>query len=411
MPLTPAEPAPHPPSLPRWKRLLFWAILLGGLLLTLEVTAQLYLRVARGYAGGSFLQYQFDPYKNIHPTRGWVDTRGVVHNAQGFRRDEDVPRIKPPGTLRVFLMGASTAYGTGGLWPHLQRDFAVLRNSETIDAYLEEALQEEFPDRRVEVINAAIPSVWTHHHLIYLNQTILGYEPDLILFLDGLNDHFHFDRNHDQFASYAYSEQSRVIMGPPTLTSLATMNGWWLFRVSAAAHVSIRAAQGVKALIRRPPPPAPIQVDEALEALQEVFAANALRMIERNAAVLTHEGVPALFMLQPMLVLERERLPRMPEIERRLFAFNLEATPENYEAYIRGATPRVTSMVRESVESLGARFLDLTGVYREVEGEQIFTDYAHLTPLGNRLLAERILDAVLPLLHAGDTAPSGAVSP
>lgn len=403
----PSDPTAQEGALPRWKLLLFWAILVAGLVGLLEGSARVYLRVARGYSGGDFLQYRFDPYKNIRPVPDWEDTRGVVHNAQGFRRDGDVPREKPEGTLRIFLMGASTAYGTGGLWPHLQRDFPVLRNSETIDAYLETLLRQDFPGRSVEVVNAAIPSIWTHHHLIYLNQSILRYEPDLVIFLDGLNDHYYYDRGHDQFAAYAYNEQSHTIMGPPTVGSLVRMNAWWLFRVSAAAHVGIRALQGLKTVVRPPPPPAPIPMPSALEDLDLVFERNALAMIERNALLLQHEGIPALFLLQPMLILERERIPRMPEVEQRLFEFNITATQENYEDFIRGAVPRVAGRIREVVEPLGARFVDLTGLYRDVGGEQIFTDYAHLTPRGNELLAQRIHGEVVDLLRREPSATGG----
>lgn len=403
-------PASRTPSLTFGKRLLFSSILLLLVLGTLELIAQVYLRTARGYAGGSFLQYEFDPYKNIHPVPNWEDKRGVRHNAQGFRRSEDVTREKGPNTFRVFLMGASTAYGTGGLWPHIQRDFEVLRNDETIDAYLERLIERELPGMDVEVVNAAIPSVWTHHHLIYLNQTILGFDPDLVVFIDGLNDHFYYNPDHDQFGAYVYTEQSRVIMGPATLGSLVRMNGWWLFRTSAFAHVAIRAAQGLARTLSPPSPLPEIDVEGALVRQEEVFRANALAMIRRNALLLRHEGIPALFALQPMLVLERERLPRMPEIERRMFEFNLESTAPRYEEYIVSATPRVAAMIEETVEPLGGRFVDLTGIYSQAGEEQIFTDYAHLTPVGNRMLAEALLPALLPMLPGIEVERAGEPS-
>jgi hypothetical protein len=63
-----------------------------GLLLTvlvcsflLELCSYVYLRVAEGYDGQHLMMHQFDDYKNIHPTPGYQDTRGVIHNAQGFR--------------------------------------------------------------------------------------------------------------------------------------------------------------------------------------------------------------------------------------------------------------------------------------------------------------------------------------
>jgi hypothetical protein len=393
MPTDP-QTAGHPLSL--WKKVAFSGVLVVVVLGTLEIVSQVYLRAARGYAGGEFLQQQFDPYKNIRLTEGWEDTRGVRHNPQGFRRTEETEREKPAGTFRIFLMGASAAYGTGGLWPHLQRDYEVIPNEHTIDAFIETMLGDALPEyERVEVINAAIPSIWTHHHLIYLNQTVLRYDPDLILFLDGLNDHFYYHPEHDQFAGYVYTEQSHVIMGPPTVRSLIRMNGWWLFRRSAFAHVAIRAGQGLATVVRgRQGDTVPIMVDQAVESLQEVFRSNALTMIERNALILRREGIPALFMLQPMLILERENVDRMPEIERRLFDFNVGSTQPNYEEYMRRATPIVADMVRETVEPLGGRFLDLTGIFERSDG-QIFTDYAHLTPEGNRILATHVVEAIL----------------
>ncbi len=393
-PMTPPETPETPTSLSFGKKLAFSLILLvivGGLA---ELGANLYLRAARGYAGGEFLQYEFDAYKNIGLARNWVDTRGVRHNSQGFRRDTDVARDKPAGTFRVILMGASTAYGLGGLWPHIQTEYEVLDNSETIDAYLEPMLKERLGIANVEVINTAVPSIWTHHHLINLNQTILGYEPDLILFLDGWNDYFFRDRWHDQFASYAHGEQASAIMGPPTVGSLARMNGWWLFRKSALVHVVARAVRDLKPLLKRPGRGQPIVLDTALADLSYVFERNARKMIERNALILRQEGIPTLFMLQPILALERDHMARMPEVERRLFEFNIAAWPEGYETYIRAAVPIIAKRVEETVTPLGGRFLDLTGIYPTSQG-QIFTDYAHLTPEGNRILAQRVADEIV----------------
>ena len=149
---------PDARPLPLWKRVTFSLILLAIVLAVGEGLASLYLRAFRGYDGKHLYQYDFDPYKNILPTANYVDTRGIRHNAQGFRRDEDVPLEKPAGTYRIFLMGASTAYGMGGLWPHLQTKFEVLKNSETIDAYLQQQLRAALPGRNIEVINAAINS-------------------------------------------------------------------------------------------------------------------------------------------------------------------------------------------------------------------------------------------------------------
>ena len=400
-PLRPPSSAPQRPPivLSRRKRILFSAILTVVVLFVLELIAGLYLRVSRGYDGTHLYEFEFDPYKNILPARNFVDTRGVQHNSVGFRRSSEVSRTKPANTYRIFLMGGSTAYGTGGLWPHLQRDFAVLKNSETIDAYLERILAEALPGKKVEVINAAVTSTWTHHHLIYLNQTILGYDPDMVLFLDGYNDFFHVNPDHDQFGSYLYTTQASGILGEPTVGALARANAWWLYRRSALAFVTLRSLRTLKLVVTAPfveRNRQPMNVDRALANLEQVFPRSALSMQRRMALILRDAGVVPVFMLQPMLILERDRKP-MPEMEQRLFAFNVESYLPNYEQFIHRAVAMVNARETAMATELGAQFIDLTGIYGGVE-EQIYTDYVHLTPRGNELLARHVAERLMPLI-------------
>jgi lysophospholipase L1-like esterase len=383
--------------LARWKSVAFWTLLVALVLGFLEFSARIGLRLFRGFDGKHLYQYAYDPYKNLHPTPGFVDTRGVRHNSAGFRRSSEVTVQKPDGTYRVFLMGASTAYGLGGLWPHLQREFRVLDNRETIDAYLERMLADSIAGVKFEVINAAITSTWTHHHLIYLNQRILRYDPDMILFLDGFNDFFYFSKGHDQFASYSYSLPSQIIMGEPTIRALAYANGWWLFRKSAAAHVASRAARTLKQALTRTHRPPPLDIDSAMAGLQATFPLNALKMHRRIGLILRDEGIRAVFMLQPLLILERDR-SGMEDIERRLFEFNVASYRANYEGFMHRAVKYVAAQEQATAQAVSGSFIDLTRVFRDVKG-QVYTDYAHLTPLGNRVVAATIAAHIVPLIR------------
>ena len=369
----------------------------------LELGVRIYLRETRGYDGEHLYQFAFDPYKNILPSPNYVDTRGIRHNSKGFRRSTEVALAKPSDTYRIFLMGGSTAYGTGGLWPHIDNRYPVLKNNETIDAYLEQALGSALPGRKVEVINAAITSTWTHHNLIYLNQTILKYQPDMVLFLDGFNDYYHYDGGHDQFGSYSYNLPSQVILGEPTLYSLAYANGWWLFRKSALVHMLARGASNLSLLLSKHAERRPIDVEQAVAAHQRNFSANALKMEERCGLILQNEKVIPVFILQPMLIFERDR--RLTDVERRLFEFNVNSYLPNYEAFITRAVQHVRTRNAGMAARVGGVFIDLTGIFKNVDG-QIYTDYAHLTPEGNRLAALFIAERILPLIRKRAAQPS-----
>ncbi len=395
--------SPRPVS----RRVVVLAALVGLVLLgsVLEFAARLYLRLNKGYDGEHLYQFAFDPYKNILPTPNYVDTRGIRHNSVGFRRSSEVSLEKPAGTYRIFLMGASTAYGLGGLWEHIDPDHQVLTNNQTIDAYLERELGARLPGRKIEVINAAITSTWTHHNLIYLNQTILRYQPDMVLFLDGFNDYYYYNDNHDQFRSYTYSLPSQTILGEPTWRSLAYANGWWLFRKSALIHQLARGLGNIKLALSRHPPRTPIDVEAAVASHRRVFSANALRMEERCGVILQREGVIPVFLLQPMLILDRQR--KFTEVERRLFDFNVQSYLPNYEQFAHRAADYVRSEMTAMAATVGGTFIDLTQVF-DSAGGQIYTDYAHLTPLGNQITANRIAEGILPLIAVG--APGGAKS-
>jgi len=392
------EHAAPPLSLPRWKKWLFTIVTLLVVVGVLQLSAYAYLRAFRGYDGKHLMQYEFDPYKNVLPTRNYVDTRGIRHNSVGFRRSSEVTRTKPPGTLRVFLMGGSTAYGLGGLWTHIQRDYEVIRNEETIDAYLERRLAATFPGVKVEVINAAITSTWTHHSLIYLYQTVLSYDPDMVLFLDGFNDFFFTDPGHDQFASYTYNLESRVVEGEPTLYSLAAMNGWWAFRKFALAHVAGRVGREAKLLILgRGENPRPMDAEQEFSNLQKVFPKNAGATHERIGVLLRHEGVDAVFMLQPMLILDRQHAAKLP-MEQKLFDFNVRSYRPNYEDFMRLSTPWVVQWETDMARRVGATFIDLTTAFRDTP-DQVYTDYCHLTPRGNDVIAATIARQIAPILR------------
>jgi hypothetical protein len=398
--------APAPTSrLTRGKIALAFLIMAVVLFAIAEFGARLYLRATRGYDGEHLYQFAFDPYKNILPAPNFVDTRGVRHNSVGFRRSSEVSLEKPAGTYRIFLMGASTGYGLGGNWPHIDDSYPVLKNSETIDAYLEQELSKRFPGRKFEVINAAITSTWTHHNLIYLNQTVLRYQPDMVLFLDGFNDYYFYDLHHEQFGDYTYSLPSRTVMGDPTIGSLAYGIGWWFFRKSAFLHEVARAAGNVKLLFTSRPPRRPIDVDQAAAQHQQVYSANALKMEERSGLIVKNEGAIPVFLLQPMLILERDR-KGMTDIERRLFQFNVDSYLPNYEEFAKRAAAYIRTRNTEMAAKVGGEFIDLTGIYKDVDG-QIYTDYCHLTPKGNEVAARYIADHLMHLLPAGDDGSAG----
>jgi len=92
-------------------------------------------------------------------------------------------------------------------------------------------------------------------------------------------------------------------------------------------------------------------------------------------------------------------------VERQLFDFNVSSYLPNYEAFITRAVQTVRTREAAMAAHVGGTFIDLTQVYDTVGG-QIFTDYAHLTPLGNQVAARHVADRILPLIRQAESRDS-----
>jgi lysophospholipase L1-like esterase len=96
-------------------------------------------------------------------------------NAMGYRGPV-VAIPKPVGTFRVILLGGSTTHGWG------------VADDETIDAHMRVLLRQEYPHRKVDVINLAFDGYDSLQLLERLRSDAMRLEPDLIVINEGIND-------------------------------------------------------------------------------------------------------------------------------------------------------------------------------------------------------------------------------
>jgi lysophospholipase L1-like esterase len=97
----------------------------------------------------------------------------VEMNSRGYRTHEfAVP--KPDGLVRVLCIGGSTTV-------------AGRTNDETYPARLEAKLRARFPGLAVEVLNLGVSSVTSDYWYARLDE-VLGYQPDVVVQYDAIND-------------------------------------------------------------------------------------------------------------------------------------------------------------------------------------------------------------------------------
>jgi hypothetical protein len=134
----------------------------------------------------------------------------------------------------------------------------------------------------------------------------------------------------------------------------------------------------------------PVRFQDLTPALGERAAKNLAKAgyyamaVRRLYGALSGEHVEALFTLQPELILSGK--PLTPTEAR--FAEHYRKISGRYVTYMYEHLQPAISHDMETAKE-GYNFVDLNPVFDQVKGK-VFTDYCHLTPRGNELIAERL---------------------
>ncbi len=192
----------------RWKRPLFALIavvltfaLLEGALWALGVRPLLDDRDPFQGFSSAVRVFELDAGRGV-----WRTTpRAVAHsfNAQSFAA------IKPDNGFRVFVLGGSDVYGFP--WG---AEVAFAKS-------LERALQAAYPDRRVEIVNAAAMSYGSHRLRILVHE-LLEYSPDLLVIASGHNEFVEQDFYRDLLARETALDPLRSLLHRWRLFSAST---------------------------------------------------------------------------------------------------------------------------------------------------------------------------------------------
>ena len=96
-------------------------------------------------------------------------------NSLGFR-GEEISAKKPKNTFRIVILGGSTV---------LNREVPFEQNAARL---LEKKLRKQYPDKKIEIINAGKDYYTSEHSLIQYMFKISDLNPDLVIMWQGVND-------------------------------------------------------------------------------------------------------------------------------------------------------------------------------------------------------------------------------
>jgi hypothetical protein len=211
------------------------------------------------------------------------DGAGLHVNAEGFRDAERDYYSKPAGTVRVFVTGGSTAWGSGSV------------QADTIANALERILNDRVAGAtrlRYEVINAAFPAWSTTQEKVVIQQRLVDMHPDLIIMFSGNNDVHWASQSADVRWFFTYSDLNAVTL----LNELLLSSGHPDERIAvpvtpgpvACADVGRRAARNVEEAARS----AALVNSRLVFALQPNLVSTTKRPSEREQRYLSQQSKP-----------------------------------------------------------------------------------------------------------------------
>jgi lysophospholipase L1-like esterase len=372
----------------RWKKFIYPVFIALFTLLAVELAGRWYLVHVLGKATEK--KFRFNSYRVYEHVPGYREgelpdgSYRMTINGQGFRRRSEVAKKKPAGVYRIFLMGGSAAHGVSSAPPFPVRH---LSDTETIDAVLERLLNTNNDTLRFEVINAAVTGYQLFQHTAYLQSELLDYDPDMVIFFDGANDHYTSNADTRYMLDYRFQFWKERLQEPSLGgTFMYMMN--WLAEYSAAckAFVAWRMQRDARAMQHHHDLRGGFDNAAATIAAHRAVAPKQfLRSMHMNLDLLEREGVKAIVCLQPMLVL-RDSAFRSPEEK---------ALPWE-DPDVQWLAPTVYREIDSLTQEHHVPFLDLADIGNVPLDccKQIFIDDCHLTPLGASLCAQAMLDAV-----------------
>jgi lysophospholipase L1-like esterase len=315
-------------------------------------------------------------------------------NAERFRGDP-IQVAKPAGVLRVFTLGGSTTLG--------------VRNGyeTTYPGILERLLRERFPERRIEVQNAASDWYTTAHTLVNYQLRVRRFAPDVVIAFEAINDlcrsfspswwaegPFKADYSHYYGPLIRLRGLEAGFVDPPSANPLANLMIWRRARELFGAPSPYDVTPDGLRRLRQSLAPVP-RVDFA--SLPS-FRAN----LEALAAAIRDDGHTLVLASQPFLSADGLSADDRAKL---LFGpvFCAESGTFPDDASMAAGLRRFNDASREIAAAKGVPFLDFEAAVPK--NGTYFSDDVHMTAAANEILAKMALDWLVASPSFGGSLP------
>jgi hypothetical protein len=357
---------------------------------------------ARWHIADPILGWRLNPGTAMlkQPNEVWNLVGWRMANRQGFAAagalEYEYAKPKPANVYRVIVTGGSTVEGDGAETP---LDNLPSRLFQELSARV--ALP---PGKdRLEVINAGVGAYGSGQEYLYLVTELLDYEPDLVVSYGGavdfrmakrlydqegrVRDTFRLDK-HEEYAqrlngSYTVPGAAMQFVGALASQVLFFLDGLAsTYVVEKAYEKAFKTGKiGEESVIAEP------KDDDYIDGAVATLSGN----VRMKALLFNDRGVPALFVLHPMMASPQKPYAEGTEARMRKLMSDREVNARL--AYFAKAGAALKALQPRFPDTAHICFADLTNAFDGV-AERVYEDTSHLLGAGNAIMAARIVDTL-----------------
>lgn len=318
---------------------------------------------------------------------GFLDNESKISDLQIFPKKND-------NTFRILLLGGSSALGIPG------NMINIVAPQETIAAILEKKLNKNLNSKNFQVLNFAQISGWSGNNLVRLSQYLIHLDPDMVLAYNGFNDalleNIQGDRiiNWDNSTMNLYNKSLSSSNAPRKIQisrskifpfTTATLNIF--FDIMYARQLKIAPKNIIASKKRYHPLPSEITDYVANKSIQSrsIYSKN----MEMLGAISSINKSYFIGFLQPNVAWSlRGKNSQLPDILRKI-------EPRIYRGYVND----FQALKNIYNKSKFTRFVDVTSIFDDFSNDFIYQpDGFHLTPEGNKIIAQEFFTSINSLL-------------
>lgn len=323
-----------------------------------------------------WLRAQYHPLLSFVPKP--LKTPHITINEQGIRETTGNPATASNQQIKIFMFGGSTLFGTN------------VTDEETVPSHVAQLLNAKAPVHRITNfgVSAYNSSQELASLLIQLKQ---GNIPDMVIFYDGINDFYsRYLYTHTPNNTTMYEDIIRIKLGDIWRYHSQRSNQS-LFDIAYIADGLISLAPRIKTIDytvtlarsfrREPNNDALIKFngDASLpDDVTKIYAENVAMV--RNLSKIY--GFKTLFIWQPSIATKK-------------------LTDDETEVINSKTEPAVLykEITKKIIDLELPDFFDASGIFSN-EDQPVYLDFAHVSPEGNKMIAEYITPRIIDALNA-----------